>query len=146
MLFRSPTPNPTPSRTPPAIQITEAGRKFTPELEKEAINLFRKKQIAEEEMKKAFENARIDFSKKADDLAKLKEKEALSASYDLAQFEGDLLAKNLGMQIPDYIRGNLLTTISQGANILGNTVNMQVQKPLEYKDKQHQIRESFLSF
>ena len=41
--------------------------------------------------------------------------EALLASAELANFEGKLLAKELGMQLPDYIRGNLLTTLSQGA-------------------------------
>jgi hypothetical protein len=107
-----------------AMQVAEAAKQLTPKLEKEAITLFRNKQVADEAMREAYDKARIDFSKKADQLAEQRQSEALLASGKLAEFESGLLAKRLGMQIPDYIRGNLLTTLSQGANILGNTVNM----------------------
>ena len=107
-----------------AMQAADAAKQLTPELEKEAITLFKNKQVAEKAMREAYDKARTDFSKKADELAKELEDKALLASGELAEFEADLLAKELGMQIPDYIRGNLLTTLSQGANILGNTVNM----------------------
>lgn len=107
-----------------AMQAAEAAKQLTPELEKEAITLFKNKQVAEKAMREAYDTARTDFSKKANQLAEQRQSEALLASGKLAEFEAGLLAKQLGMQIPDYIRGNLLTTLSQGANILGNTVNM----------------------
>jgi hypothetical protein len=107
-----------------AMQAAEAAKQLTPELEKQAITLFKNKQVAEKAMREAYDKARTDFSKKADQLAEQRQSEALLASGKLAEFESELLAKQLGMQIPDYIRGNLLTTLSQGANILGNTVNM----------------------
>jgi len=107
-----------------AMQAAEAAKQLTPELERQAITLFKNKQVAEKAMRKAYDKARTDFSKKADQLAEQRQSEALLASGKLAEFESELLAKQLGMQIPDYIRGNLLTTLSQGANILGNTVNM----------------------
>ena len=107
-----------------AMQAAYAVKQLTPELEKQAITLFKNKQVAETAMREAYENARTDFSKKADKLAKELEDKALLASGKLAEFEGKLLAKGLGVQFQDHIRGNLLTTLSQGSNILGNTVNM----------------------
>ena len=104
--------------------LIESGAKITPALRQEAIELFTKKQAAEDAMREAWNKARTDFSKKAEEIADQRQTEALLASGELANFEGKLLAKELGMQLPDYIRGNLLTTLSQGANILGNTVNM----------------------
>jgi len=107
-----------------AMQVADVAKQLTPGLEKEAITLFKNKQVAEKTMREAYDAARVDFSKKADEIAEQRQSEALLASGKLAEFEAGLLAKQLGMQIPDYIRGNLLTTLSQGANILGNTVNM----------------------
>jgi len=107
-----------------AMQVAEAAKQLTPELEKQAITLFKNKQVAEKAMREAWDKARTDFSKKAEEIADQRQTEALLASAELANFEGKLLAKELGMQLPDYIRGNLLTTLSQGANVMGNTVNM----------------------
>jgi hypothetical protein len=105
-------------------ELLEQGKKFTPEAQKEAMDLFKRNQIAQKEYADAKIAARTDLSKAAARNAIQKEDDALAASFDLATFEADLLARELGDQIPDYIKGNLLTTISQGANILGNTVNM----------------------
>jgi len=110
-----------------AKQAADVAKQLTPELEKKAMTLFKNKQNAEDAMREAYANARTDFSKKADKLAKELEDKALLASGELAEFEGKLLTKELGMQLSDHIRGNLLTTLSQAANIMGNTVNMPIR-------------------
>ena len=110
-----------------AKQAADVAKQLTPELEKKAMTLFKNKQNAEDAMREAYTKARTDFSKQAEEIADQRQTEALLASGELAKFEGELLAKELGMQLPDFIRGNLLTTLSQGANIMGNTVNMPVR-------------------
>ena len=107
--------------------LIESGAKITPALRQRAIELFTKKQAAEDAMREAWNKARTDFSKKAEEIADQREAEALLASGELAEFEGELLTKELGMQLSDHIRGNLLTTLSQAANIMGNTVNMPIR-------------------
>lgn len=107
--------------------LIESGAKITPALRQRAIELFTKKQSAENAMREAWNKARTDFSKQADVVAKQLERKALLATAELAEFEGDLLTKELGMQLSDHIRGNLLTTLSQAANIMGNTVNMPIR-------------------
>ena len=110
-----------------AKQAADVAKQLTPELEKKAMTLFKNKQNAEDAMREAWNKARTDFSKQADVVAKQLEDKALLATAELAEFEGDLLTKELGMQLSDHIRGNLLTTLSQAANIMGNTVNMPIR-------------------
>jgi len=110
-----------------AKQAADVAKQLTPELEKRAITLFQNKQNAVDAMREAWNKARTDFSKQADVVAKQLEKKALLATAELAEFEGKLLPKELGMQLSDHIRGNLLTTLSQAANIMGNTVNMPIR-------------------
>lgn len=102
----------------------EKTSKITEDLRKQAIDLFTKRQATQAAYDEAKLVARKDLSKKAGRLAEEAENKALLASYELASFEARLLAKDLGQQASDHIKGNLLTTISQSANILGNTVNM----------------------
>ena len=102
----------------------EKASKITEDLRKQAVDLFTKKQAAEAAYNEAKLAARKDLSARAGKLAEEAENKALEASYELASFEARLLTKDLGQQASDYIKGNLLTTISQGANILGNTVNI----------------------
>jgi len=108
-------------------QVAEGAKQWTPELQKEAMDLFSKKVKADENKAKLFEEARKDFSKSAEQAAIKAEREAEEASFKLSSFEANLLTKELGDQAADFIKGNLLTTISQGANILGNTVNMPMR-------------------
>jgi len=105
-------------------ELAKSTKQFTPELRQQAIDLFTKNKIAAKERDDAFALARTDFSKGAKESARTALGKALDASLELSLFESKLLAKELGQQIPDFIRGNLLTTISQTSNILGNTVNM----------------------
>jgi len=102
----------------------EKASKITEDLRKQAIDLFTKRQATQAAYDQAKLVARKDLSKKAGRIAEEAENKALLASYELASFEARLLAKDLGQQVSDHIKGNLLTTISQSANILGNTVNM----------------------
>jgi len=51
------------------MQAADAVKQLTPELEKQAITLFKNKQVAETAMREAYDKARTDFSKKADQLA-----------------------------------------------------------------------------
>lgn len=104
-------------------KLAEAGAKFTPALKREAMDLYAKKVKADDDFNKAAELARKELSVGAEKRAIAAEKVKLKSSQELATFEADLLAKKLGEQFPDYIRGNLLTSQSQVANIIGNTVN-----------------------
>ena len=105
--------------------LAKAGKQFTPELRQKAIDLFKNFQSSEKAKEDAFALARSDLSKATKKTAEEAEARLWNSAGELAKFEADLVPKEIiGQQIPDFIRGNLLTSVSQGANILGNTVNM----------------------